>query len=228
MKRRSTLGIALIGVLLFTACKREDSMNLDQQRIYTNYQYTYNSENNTSTMMATFRLDNSGGTKVELSYPARVEFNGEGLTWKNGSGRYQLNRSGSQIGGAFTYRDLDENVYVNDVPHIFGAELPWGITNISQNGNFFLPWQGEALRTGETIRVTIGGGDQTTSRSWTVHTAGSSHIILDQNGLMDLSVGSAEIQLERESSGIIQQSTLAGGRISSSYLSTKVFINIVN
>ena len=198
MKRRSTLGIALIGVLFFTACKREDSMNIDQQRIYANYEYVYNSEKNTSTMMATFRVDNSGGTKIELSYPARVEFNGEGLTWRNVSGRYELSRSGSQIGGTFRYHDNDENSFANEVPPVYGAELPFGLTNISQSGNFFLPWQGAALQAGETIRVTISGGAQTSSKSWTVHTVGSSHIILDQNRLMDLTVGTAEIQLERE------------------------------
>jgi hypothetical protein len=228
MKRTSTLGILLIGVLFFASCKREDSINIDQQRIYSNYEYVYNSEKNESTMSATFRLDNSSGTKIELTHPARVEFNGEGLTWRNGSGNYQLKRSGSAQGGAFVYRDLEESVYTNSVSTLSYIELPFGITNISQSGNFFLPWSGSSLQAGESIRVTISGGAQTTTKSWTIHAVGSTHIILDQNKLMDLIAGSAEIQIERESSSGLQQSNLSGGRITSKYLSQKLFINITN
>ncbi|MCR9174254.1 MAG: hypothetical protein NXI10_17285 [bacterium] len=225
MKRTTTLGIAVMAVLFFTACKREESINIDQNRIYSNYTYEYNADNNRSTMTAVFRMDNSGGRKIELSYPARVDFNGEGLAWRGALGSYQLTTNGLMSGGRFNYHDLDDNTYTNDVSALSPTELPFGITSISRSGNFFLPWDGPALKAGETIRVRINAG---TTRTFTTTMAGATHIILNQNQLAGLTPGNGTIQLERESYANLSSSNLAGGRITSTYKSRRVFINISN
>lgn len=214
-----------MAVLFFTSCKREESINIDQNRIYSNYAYEYNADNNRSTMTAVFRIDNSGGRKIELSYPARVDFNGEGLSWRGGIGSYQLTSNGLSSQGRFNYHDLDENIYTNDVPSMLPIEVPFGITSISQSGNFFLPWQGAPLQAGETIRVRISAG---TTRTFTTTISGSSHIILTQNQLSGLTPGNGTIQIERESYVNLVSSNLSGGRMTSTYKSRRVFINISN
>jgi len=228
MKRTLTFQILSIGLIFFSSCKREDSVNIDQQRIYVNYEYVYNSQNMQSTATATFRLDNSKGTKIELTYPARIDFNGEGMSYRNSSGSYQVSTSANTIGGLFKYNDLEEGVYSNTTAPLTYIELPYAITSISRNGNFFLPWEGSALQAGESISVTISGGSQTSSTSWTINTVGETYIILDQNKLNNLVQGNAEIQIKRELVTGIQQSTLAGGRMTSTYLSQKAFVNITN
>lgn len=228
MKRTLTFPILLIGVLIFSSCKREDSVNIDQQRIYVNYEYVFNSHTMQSTATATFRLDNSKGTKIELSNPARIDFNGEGMAYRNSSGSYQVSTSANTIGGLFKYTDLETAAYSNATAPLTYIELPYAITSISRNGNFFLPWEGSPLQAGETITVTISGGSQSGSTTWTTHTIGHSYMILDQNKLSNLVQGTAEIQITRELVTGIQQSTLAGGRMTSTYLSQKAFVNIVN
>jgi hypothetical protein len=225
MKRTTTLGIAVMAVLFFTACKREESINIDQNRVYSNYTYEYNADNNRSTMTAVFRMDNSGGRKIELSYPARVDFNGEGLAWRGALGSYQLTTNGLMNGGRFNYHDLDDNTYTNEVAIMTPTELPFGITSISRSGNFFLPWDGPELKAGETIRVRINAG---TTRTFTTSIVGATHIILNQNQLAGLTPGNGTIQLERESYGSLTSSNLAGGRMTSTYKSRRVFINISN
>ena len=225
MKRITTLGIAVMAVLFFTACKREESVNIDQNRIYSTYEHEYNADNNRSTMTAVFRMDNSGGRKIELSYPARVDFNGDGLSWRGALGSYQVTSNGLLSGGKFNYHDLDDNTYSNDVPEMTETELPFGITSISKSGNFFLPWNGPALKAGETIRVKISAG---TTRTFTTTSAGATHIILNQNQLAGLTEGNGTIQIERESYANLISSNLSGGRITSTYKSRRVFINISN
>lgn len=226
MRRTTTLGfLGVMAVLFFTACKREESINIDQNRIYSSYTYVYDADQNRSTMSATFRLDNSGGKKLQLTYPARVDFNGEGLTWRGGLGYYQLTSYGNANGGQFNYHDLDNNKFSNGVDQLAAIELPFGITSISQNGNFFLPWQGAPLASGETIRVKITAG---TSRTFTTSQVGTNHIVLNQNSLAALTPGNATIQIERESYGNLEQSNLSGGRITSTYKSRKAHINISN
>ncbi|NRA11298.1 MAG: hypothetical protein HRT57_05010 [Crocinitomicaceae bacterium] len=228
MKRRTTFLIIAMAVLFLPSCKREESVNIDQNRIYSSYDYTYDANANKSSMTATFRLDNSGGQKIELSYPSRVSYNGEGLAWKNAMGYYSLNRSGNLNGGSFSFIDTESNEFQNQVSNLNSVEIPFGMNSISKSGNFFLPWNGVPLVSGETIKVTISGGDQTLSKTFTVTAEGTSHVILDQYKLAGLAVGTANIQIEREMSSYLEQSGLAGGRISAQYKSRKIAINIMN
>lgn len=228
MKKRITLQIILMSILFLPSCKREESVNIDQNRIYSSYDYTYDANANKSSMTATFRVDNSGGQKIELSYPSRVHFNEEGLAWKNAMGYYSLKRSGNLNGGSFSFVDTDSKEFKNQVSGLNSVEIPFGLNGISKSGNFFLPWDGAPLVSGETIRVTISGADQSGSKTWTITNPGTSHVILDQFKLNGLIVGTANIQIEREVSSFLTEVGLAGGRVSAQYKSRKIAINIMN
>ncbi len=226
MKRRSTIGIALLSILFFTACKKEASINIDQNRIYSDYEVTYDQMSNQTVMQAIFRVDHNSGKKIELTYPARVGFNDENLAWKNLGGSYRATRSGNHLNGSFTYFDVDENNFENTGSVINPIDLPFGLNNISKNGNFFLPWAGAALEPGETVKVVISGGSQSGSKTFTAAIIGSSYISLEQYKLNNLVVGTAKIQVFREKTAGLQQSNLSGGRITSTYKGRKITINI--
>lgn len=221
MKSSFTLPLIALGFLLLSACKRKDSVNIDQQRIYANYEYTYDANSYQSIAEVTFRLDNSSGTKIELSDPASVRFNGEALSWKNSSGSYRLSNSINVIGGVYSYTDLGQQTYENATAPLTYIELPYGLNSISRNGSFYLPWNGDPIKAGETVTVTISGGQQTSTQSWTINTLGASYIVLDHYKLNNLVAGNAQIQIERQVVSGIHQSTLAGGKMTSTYLSQK-------
>lgn len=223
MKRTFTFLLPVMAVLFFTACKREESINIDQNRIYADYSYEFDAEKNQSSMTATFRLDNSGGKKLKLSYPARVDFEGSGLTWRGAFGHYQLTNSWNAAGGRFNYFNNDEKQFSNEIAAPPSTELPFGLTSISRAGNFFLPWTGGPLGAGEVIRVRIDG---VTDQTFTTSQLGATHIILDQNGLQQLTPGNATITIEREKRSGVQQGNLSGGQITSRYKSRRVHITI--
>lgn len=226
MKRRSTLAIALLSVLFFTACKKEASINIDQNRIYSDYEVTYDQMANHTIARALFRVDHNSGKKLELTYPARVGFNNENLAWRNLGGVYDATRSGNHLNGSFTYFDVDGNSFINAGAIINPIDLPWGMNNISKNGNFFLPWEGAVLQSGETVKVIISGGSQSGSKTFTATAIGSSYISLEQNKLNNLVTGTAQIQIQREKTTGLEQSNLSGGRITSTYKGRKVTVNI--
>ncbi len=226
MKRKSTLGIAVMSVLFFTACKKEASINIDQNRIYSAYEVEYNQANNQTTTSAIFRIDHASGKKIELTYPARVGFNGESLSWHNMAGSYTGSRSGNNLHGSFTYFDVDQNSFVNASANVNSIDVPYGLNTISKNGNFFLPWTGSVLQSGETVKVIISGGSQSGSKTFNATAIGSSYIVLDQNNLNSLVAGTANIQIERTKTIGLQQSNLSGGRILCTYKGRKVNINI--
>lgn len=226
MKRRFTFAIALFSVLFLTACKKEASVNIDQNRIYSEYELVYDQESNQTTTSATFRVDHSSGKKIELVYPSRVGFNGEALAYRKMMGQYDNVRSGNNLNGSFKYFDNDQKEYTNASGEISPIDIPFGMNSISRNGNFFLPWNGAALQPGETVQVTIGGGSQTGSRTFNATAIGSSYIVLEQNQLNNLVAGTATIQISRQKTAGLQNSNLSGGRITTTYKGRKVQINI--
>ncbi|MFT5778168.1 MAG: hypothetical protein ACI837_001124 [Crocinitomicaceae bacterium] len=228
MKRITTLGITLVSVLFFTACKKESSVNVDQNRIYSTYNVEYDQNSNRTTVKATYRVDHNSGQKIELTYPSRVDFDGEQMAYRKMGGYYDLSRNGNALNREIIYHDIDGKVFSNSGSVISSIDVPVGLNGISRSGNFFLPWVGAPLASGETITVTISGGSQTSSKTFTANSVGQNYIILDQFKLNDLIAGTAKIQIKREITGSLIQSNLSGGRISSTYNGRKITINILD
>lgn len=226
MKRRNTIAIGLLSVLFFTACKKEASINIDQNRIYSDYEVKYDQESNRTTVQATFRVDHNSGKKLELTYPSRVGFNEETMAWRNLAGIYEANFSGNITHSSFIYFDADGNRFDNAGATINPIDLPYGMNNISKNGNFFLPWNGAALQQGETVEVVISGGSQSGKETFQATVVGASYISLPEYKLDRLEVGTARIQISREKTVSLQQSNLSGGRITSKYESREIMVDI--
>lgn len=216
----------MLSVLFFTACKKEASINIDQNRIYSDYEVTYDQESNRTTVQALFRVDHNSGKKLELTYPARVGFNGETMAWRNLGGIYEATFSGNALHGSFTYFDTDGNRFDNVAAAVNPIDLPYGMNNISKNGNFFLPWTGAALQSDETVEVVISGGSQSGKETFQATVVGSSYISLPQYKLERLEAGTARIQISREKTQALQQSNLSGGRVTSKYESRQIVVNI--
>lgn len=222
-----TLGM-LSFMIVLVACKREDSQNIAQDRIYSDYQVSFDAGKNQTIASVTFRKDNSSGTKIELTYPAKVQFRDENMSWKNVSGNYQTSLNGNALSSYFTYTDLDKNNYENQALDVSFIDLPYGITSISKSGNFFLPWNGDVVRNGETVKVMIKSKDGGSEKNWTVSTVNSNHITLDSYTLSQLPAGNAEIWIERIKSTGLTIVPDAGGRISSTWKSNVQIIQITN
>jgi hypothetical protein len=226
MKRIFTLGI-LSTLFFMTSCKREDSKNVAQEQIYIDYTLVYSADNGQTSATALFREGNSDGKKIELSYPARVKFNSEWLSWKKVSGSYEGAIGGNHLSGTLTYDDLDENTYTNNGLNVPSIDLPAGLSSISRGGDFYLPWVGDAVRTGETIEVVITQKDKKKEDvSWTVTTTNATHIVLNEKKLLDVDLGQAEITIRRIRTQALPIATDAGGRITCTYESQTRTVNI--
>ncbi|MBL4706206.1 MAG: hypothetical protein JKY54_16890 [Flavobacteriales bacterium] len=217
------LGLVLLAVLFFSSCKREESLTADQNRIYSEYHYTYDAKTNKTIAQAEFRINNASGKKLELSYPATVRFNGEALSWRRLNGDYQLTSYATPSGGMFKYQDTEDQTYQNEAKLLNSVEFPFGISSISKNADFFLPWIGDALESGETIEVTIRAG---ASRTFRVNTVGSTYLRLDRNALSALTAGQAQIEIERIHIGTLAESTFSGGRMTTKYKGRSITVTL--
>ena len=66
--------LTLFAAILFMACPIEDSADVNQDKIYTDYEVFYNSNTDKTQVLARFRFGGATGTLLELNEPAEVYF----------------------------------------------------------------------------------------------------------------------------------------------------------
>lgn len=68
-------------MLLAASCKRESSGDVNQKRIFTQYELFYNENEDITYARAWFRFGHETGTLLELSSPSIVTFEGDKLSF---------------------------------------------------------------------------------------------------------------------------------------------------
>ncbi|RMG73534.1 MAG: hypothetical protein D6722_03600, partial [Bacteroidetes bacterium] len=143
--------------LLLTACLREESVNVNQDSIFTEYRLVYEAAKDKTYARATFRFGGATGTLLQLSDPAEVLIDQEPLTWKPALAYYERESAGPQATGTFTYTDLDNNTFTNTVTLAAPIAFPADLDTIPQGAAFTLTWEGDPIQLGEWVTVTING-----------------------------------------------------------------------
>lgn len=228
MKRIITLGLLSL-TIIFAACKRKNSGDVAQDRIHSEYTTVYDAGTNQTTAVVTFRQNDASGKKLQLTFPARVKFGTEIMSWKNASGNYKLEKSGNHLTEQYVYSDIDENVYSNNGQDAPSVALPANITSVSRSSSYYIPWQGDAIRNGETVTIHIEGKDKKGgSQEWSVSTVNSTYIHLDQARLSKLDEGPADMWIERSKGGNLVNVPDAGGTMTTTYRSQTITIQVNN
>ena len=95
-------------VLAVTVVK-EVTENIDQDKIFTRYDLSYNENTNITTATAEFRFNNLLGTRLELSEPSAVMVNSQNMEWFK-KWNYQVKFSEKVPTADFTWVDTDGNI----------------------------------------------------------------------------------------------------------------------
>jgi hypothetical protein len=216
MKLSAYLIIAISLLTLLTGCLREDSENVNQDRIWTSYELYYDGEEDVTYARATFRFGLLTGTKLQLTEPSEVRFNGTPLAFKSGKAYYEDDFAGFVNSGTFEFTDLNGNVYVNDVA-ITSIAFPQNWGPLSHSSAYELFWDGLSLETYETASLTINGATGGSNQIFLENDNFATSIILPANQISNLGTGTTSGYLERISTPGIQEATNAGGMISGRY-----------
>jgi hypothetical protein len=215
MKRFSFILLAF-ALISLSSCLREDSENVNQDRIWVHYELFYNANEDITRARATFRFGGITGTKLQLTDPSEVRFNGDVLPFKQGLAYYEDELAGFVSEGTFEFVDLDDNQYTNDV-YINSIEFPETFGPIDQNAAFELSWEGTALDDNELVSVWLNGINEGDSQLFLQEGNGSTSIILGQNQLQNLPVGNTDAYIERTVSPAVQQAADVGALITGKY-----------
>jgi hypothetical protein len=152
-KMKYTLFAAVI--LLFASCTRESSDSVDQNKIWVKYVLEYNANLDVTYAKAEFRFGGAFGTKLELSSPAYIKFNGQTIPFNSTFAYYQKELDGLVSEGTFVYQDVDGNTFTNDTPDMKSVSFPEGDVTITAGTDYVMPFTGISISGGDIVSLVL-------------------------------------------------------------------------
>ena len=207
---------AITFALFVTSCVSETSDNVNQDKIYTEYELFYNANEDKTYARATFRFSNALGTNLELAEGSEVRFEGDVLTFNQLFKYYEREYAGFVENGTFEWDDLDDNTFTNSI-NINEIQYPDGIDTIGRENSFELIWDGTILGNDEIVTVTINGENEGDAKIFVTNDVGSNSIILDLDKLEGVGEGPGKIWMDRSFSPVLLEETSASGKITGRY-----------
>lgn len=227
--------IALLGVLLTPgACQMaEQSVNVNQSRIWTDYELHYDANTDLTTARASFRFGSALGTPLDLTAPSEVRFDGELLARQvqmgTGIVTYERTFAGEVSSGTFRFEDTEGEVYSNGAT-LRPVAFPASVGPIDNDGSYAFDWVGAALGSDEQVDVTLwrlvpgsaslGLFPQTQD--------GARGVVMDAVQLRHVSPGDVALKMERRWRGAPGRAPDAGGRLTVRWTTTDRVVAVVD
>jgi len=221
------LSIVLFAVIAFS-CEREDSDKVDQDTIFAEYELFYNANEDITYARAIFHFSNIFGTRLELSDPSNVTFNGDQLLWKSGLAYYEKEYVGFVNSGTFVWTDTDGNTFTNPVS-INEIDYPAvGFDTLPKSASYELFWDGDSLIALELVTVTINGQVEGDVQVFTQASPNATSIVLGLNKLSLLGSGPGTVWMDRSYKPTPAETTSAGAVVTGRYRPLNKSIVIVD
>ena len=209
--------LLIVGV---SACKKEVTVNVDQDKIFTHYQLTYDENANKTIATATFRFSNLGGTRLMLSDPSTVSADSQEMQWSEENGNYSREYSGLVPTVTFEWTDLDGNSFSNAV-EIRDIDYPAVLPDYSfADSVSYFQWEGAALDSSESVILILDGIGETDTKVFSVDTLGATTITIDSIRMSQIDSGEVIMALRKLYSPDLVEGTTKGGLLEGSYQPT--------
>ncbi|UYZ64784.1 hypothetical protein [Hymenobacter weizhouensis] len=208
----TALLLSLAAAPVLTSCQAEDSENVNQDRIYTEYSLVYDRAEDKTYARAAFKFGNAAGTALQLTGPATVTVDGDALAFVPLLNYYEKQYAGQRAQATFTYKDVAGTSFVNTVSGLLPAEFPTSFTNLSKTSAYTLTWDGQPLRTPEILDVILDGPGQSDPLQYFQTTVpGATSLILEANKISQVLSGEGKAFMNRTQILPLQQGSSAGG-----------------
>jgi hypothetical protein len=221
-----TLTVICFFAFLLESCKKEASSDVNQDKIYAEYELFYDKNTDKTYASAIFKFSNVAGTQLELTAPSEIKFNGDIIPFDPVFAYYRKEYSGRINSGTFVFKDTNGKSYANSV-NLAKDIQNLAIDTIGRTGSYTYTWGGNALAANEAIGLTIiNYTNKANFQYFLQYTVNSTNIVLSLKQLNQLPIGMAYCQLDRQIETDASQVTSAGGRIRGKYraLNSDVYI----
>ena len=215
------------GLALFTSCAKENSEDVNQDKIYTAYELFYNANSDKTVAVARFRFGGATGTILELTSGANVTFNGDDLTYNGWYGGHVKEYAGMVTSGDFVYTDVDGNVFTNATLPMDTAGYEAGFDTIVKSQANTFTWTGNALASGESIGLFVGSWTWGEDALFYQGQSGATNLIMGINQMANLAEGTSTVYMDRKNTSTSIDGTSEGGTIKSTYRPVNVQVQVV-
>jgi hypothetical protein len=211
--------IILTGLLThLTSCKSEPSSDVNQDKIYTEYELFYDANQDKTYARAWFKFSNITGTLLELASPSKVTFNGDVLTFNSTLAYYEKEYAGKISSGTFVWTNTDGVSKTNSISMTTIDYPTTGLDTIHQDSSYELHWVGDSLSANQHVILTVTAQiNESTLQIFSQDDINSKSIILAKNQLQLLPVGGIHLYMDRSYTPSLTQLTTAGGTIKGRY-----------
>ena len=223
-----SLCLMAILIIPLSSCNKEDSADVNQDRIHTVYEVFYNENDDVTNVTARFRFGSRTGTLLELSGDAGVTFNGQAMPYSNLHSGHWRQFAGKVDGGTFVYENVDNEIYTNTVNSFADIAFPETFTELSKTEAYSLEWVGSVLEQNEIVGLFVGSWTWGDDALFLQAANGSSDVVLGVNGLSNLPLGSATVYMDRWTEIPASQTPDAGGIIIGKHRAQNVSVNIID
>jgi hypothetical protein len=218
---------AIMALFYFSACEVESALDVNQDRIYTDFEVFYNSNSDKTWVVAQFRFGGPTGTILELGEPAFVEFNGEELPYNALFSGYFKEFAGQLNAGTFKYTDADGITYENSIPAYEGIGFPASLDTIRKSQALDIVWEGSSLAPDQAVGLFIGSWQWGNDALALQINEGANNIVLGINQMANLATGISTCFMDRRTEKEVSQGTSVGGKIRGKYRATNVQVTVV-
>lgn len=207
---RNLLAFLFLLSLVATSCHTENSADVNQDRIFTQYELFYNANEDITYARAWFRFGSATGTLLELTSPSEVTFEGEALSFVKLLGYYEKKMTGYKKSGVFKWEDTEGKSFQNTVTI---NEIAYGTIadSVSRAAAFNVPWTGEPLGDNELVGVWINGEKEGDAQAAVTIEKGTAQLIVPADKMAKIGEGKGTIYMDRRSSPELTEVTGAGG-----------------
>lgn len=209
------LPLLFLGVLVLVSCRKEDSSDLPvNTSIYQDYKVLFDKPENRTRAYATFRSNNSWGTRLQLTGGASITFNGQPhSTYTELDNYFYRWNTNGMVDVAFRFTRSDGSWFENSILRTDTNDVgvPVDVVLSRTNGGL-VAWLGRPLVDGERMEVWLRQNGSNTSKT-TLDVAGTSAIFIPGNVLSNLTPGTADLYFNRSRTVALNEGDgNAGGR----------------
>jgi hypothetical protein len=204
-------------IIMLVACKKENSKDVNQDKIYAEYELFYDKNQDKTFASAIFKFSTSTGTQLQLTAPSEIKFNADVIPYDPAFAYYRKEYAGLVNSGTFSFKDANGTSYNNSVNLAKIITNPT-IDTIKRTGAYTYNWIGDSLSANETIGLVIGNNINTLNfQVFLQNTLNSKNLILPLTQLNQLPVGMSYTQLDRQIETNASMATSAGGKVRGKY-----------
>lgn len=224
--------ILVLITLLVTSCFKENSNDVNQDRVYGEYEVFFNANDSTTTVSAKFRLGGPEGNPIELEYSnnggAYVTFNNDTLEYDYWKSAHVKEYQGLINSGNFVYVNNDGDAFTNPLPLLGQIDFPAGFDTLYKNVTDTFYWSGLPIGGGHSIKLEIDSWFWGSDAEFVADTMGQSYMIMEPSELSDLNEGDGNAKLYKTVESSVVQGTSEGGVIRNKFRALDRDVKILN